>query len=270
LTKRKQILLLVALMLLTASASMTGCSPDDSAALRQENEDLQLTIAQLRQENEDLQLTIAPLKQENEDLQLTIEQLIEEKAALSQELAALSKRVLTNGVDLNIWFLEFEARYRLVTAEEIKLLALPYRGSAVLNSTRSGAVIEVLDAALNLSNKEVWLYVRLPVEHTDRNIQGWIEAADTIVYTAADQSLVKTPVSVEEGALCSPSAQMINPRPLEQALTGGIVERKGDLVRIGLHEGATFWVREEDVNKLFYVHIVRDGEVYSIDALEAR
>jgi len=179
LAKRKQILLLIALILLTASAFMTGCSPEDSEALRQENDDLLLTIAQLRQENE--------------DLQLTIEQLMEEKAALSQEIAALSKRVLTNEEDLNIWFLEFEARYRLVTAEEIKLLALPYRGSAVLNSTRSGAVIEVLDAALNLPNKEVWLYVRLPVEHTDRNIQGWIEAADTIVYTAADQTWSRRP-----------------------------------------------------------------------------
>jgi len=163
LAKRKQILLLIALILLTASAFMTGCSPEDSEALRQENDDLLLTIAQLRQENE--------------DLQLTIEQLMEEKAALSQEIAALSKRVLTNEEDLNIWFLEFEARYRLVTAEEIKLLALPYRGSAVLN----------------LPNKEVWLYVRLPVEHTDRNIQGWIEAADTIVYTAADQTWSRRP-----------------------------------------------------------------------------
>ncbi|AET67795.1 hypothetical protein Desor_2193 [Desulfosporosinus orientis DSM 765] len=149
---------------------------------------------------------------------------------------------------LSILFEDYKDKQRLVPKES-QIYALPIQGLTKLHIIEPNTVIQVLDAA-QCQDKQLWLYVSIPVYDTPINSKGWIPESETIKLTKANIGQVQGDISLKKG---TPIYEVDEFNKISDAsstkitndVRGRILKREGSFVYLMSPGGWDFWVEEK-------------------------
>lgn len=151
--------------------------------------------------------------------------------------------------NISMLYIQPEYKKRFVK-NELHILLLPLSGSPQLNIIRPNTVVDVNDVVqVESFNREVWLYVTIPVYDSAMNMKGWIKEADTVPLTKENQKLVQN-VTIKKGTPVYETFEFENissltPVILEYDKGGRLVKKKEGFFHLSCPGGLDIWVSEQ-------------------------
>lgn len=186
---------------------------------------------------------ITDLENENHILTDHIASLEKEKLQLQAEIASVKQQLSLN-------YMVYHSSKRFIPKSS-QILSLPLKDATIYRSIEENSVVTVFDA-LTTENKEIWLYVSVPVYDSPINIKGWIPESDTVALTKDNVKLVQSDVVVGMGAMIYEVREfekISGAKPIQASSEqrGRLEEKKNGWARLSCSGGLTIWVLEKDL-----------------------
>lgn len=186
---------------------------------------------------------IAKLESENQTLRDRVASIENEKMNLLAVVASFEQRLSLN-------YMDYPSSKRFVPKLS-QICALPLNDAIIYRPIEPNSVVTVFDAAYS-ENKELWLYVSVPVYDSPTNMKGWIPEKETIELTKDNVKLVQSDVTLGEGTMIYEvfEFEKILETKAVQAYSeqrGRVEEKKDGWARLSCPGGLTIWVLEKNL-----------------------